>query len=108
VGGLQSAVGLQSHGLIIINLCLHICALSLVICGEADETRDMVGSMGNGYCPLKPLFATTAHPVCRHCLTLYVMWIVCAFTAFSCACSAVLIMTVRNQVGWLNGSQLVK
>ena len=84
MGGPQSLVGLESHGLIVINWCLDLPPrLCAVMRGEADNVGDMVGSLGNRYCPLKLPSATTAHPACRHFLTLYVMWIVCAFTAFS-------------------------
>ena len=66
-GGPQSVVGLQSHGLIVINWCLGLPPrLCVVMRGEADNAGDMVGSMGNGYCSLKPPSATTAHPACRH------------------------------------------
>ena len=84
-GGPQSVVGLQSHGLIVINWYLDLPPrLCAVMRGEADNAGDMVGSMGNGYCPLKLPSATTAHPACRHFNLIRDVDCVCIYCIFFC------------------------
>ena len=107
-GGPQSVVGLQSltrsdhYQLVPPRLCG-------VMHGEADNAGDMVGSMGKwvwsietavrNHCPpsVQTLFNVIRDVDC-----------VCIYCIFFRSAALIMTVSLTNQVGWLNGSRLVK